>query len=161
MVHLLPNLASGRRPLPSSSSSSSPLTMSNRTVATILDMMHGNLVIMSLSGMTVEAIQFRLKACAATLHLTLWLVVTHGVLKALILGLPCQTPKTAAVVPRRGNKNSLNINLFNNLILLKCLRSILLFLQRWRKNLLPKRKGKKGARKLTLKSLRKKVLRRE
>ena len=134
--------------------------MSNRTVATIPDMMHGNLVIMSLSVMTVEVIQFHLKACAATLHLMLYLV-THEVLKALILGPPCQTPKTAAVVPRRGNKNSLNINLFNNLILLKCLRSILLFLQRWRKNLLPKRKGKKGARKLTLKSLRKKVLRRE
>jgi hypothetical protein len=136
--------------------------MSNRTVVTILGMMHENLVIMSLSVMTVEAIQFRLKARAATLHLTLWLVVIHGVLKALILGPFCQTLKIAAVVPRRGSqKFSLNIKLSNSLMLLKCLRSILLFLQRWRKNLLPKRKGKKGARKSTPRSLRKKVLRRE
>jgi hypothetical protein len=132
--------------------------MSNRIVATILGMMHENLVIMSLSVMTVEATQFRLKARAATLHLTLRLVVIHGVLKVLILGPPYQTLKIAAVVPRRGNKKfSLSTKLSNSLILLKCLRSILLFLQRWHRNLLPKRKGKKGARKLTPKSLRKKV----
>ena len=104
--------------------------MSNRTVATILGMMHGILVITSMSVMTVETTQFHLKARAATLRLTLWLVI-HGVLKALILGLPCQTPKIAAVVPRRGSKkSSLNINLFHSPLLLKCLRSILLFLQR-------------------------------
>lgn len=154
MVHLHPNLASERYPLPSSSF----LIMSNRIGVTILGMMHENLVIMSLSVMTVEATQFRLKARAATLHLTLWLVAIHGVLKALILGPSCQTLKIAVVVPRRGNKKfSLNIS---SLMLLKCLRSILLFLQRWRKNLLPKRKGKKGARKLTPKSQRKKVIRR-
>ena len=43
VVLLLPNLASECHPLPSSSSSS-PLTMSSRTVATILGMMHRNLV---------------------------------------------------------------------------------------------------------------------
>ena len=105
--------------------------MSNRTVVTILDMMHGNLVIMSLSVKTIEATQFPLKARAATLHLMSWLVVIHGVLKALILGLPCQTLKIAVVVPRRGNRKfNLNIKLSISLMLLKCLRSILLFLQR-------------------------------
>lgn len=128
----------------------------------IQGMMHGNLVIMSLSVMIIEATQFHQKARAATLHLSLRLVIIHGVLKALILGPLCQILKIAAVVPRRGNqKSNLNINLINSLILLKCRRSILLFLQRWRKSLLPKRKDKKGARKLTPKSLRKKVLRRE
>jgi hypothetical protein len=134
--------------------------MSNRTAATILGMMHGNLVIMRPSGMTVETIRFHLKACVAILHPTLW-PVPHGVLKALILAPPYLIPK-AAVVPRREKKFSLNLNLYNHLMLLKCLRCILLlFLQRRRKSLLLRKKGRKGARGRTLKSPRRKVLQRE
>jgi hypothetical protein len=115
-----------------------------------------NLVIMRPSVMIVETTRFHLKACDA-IHPTLWLV-TDGVLKALILGRPCRTRKIVAVVPRRGNKKS-SLSHSPNLMLLKCLRSILLlFRQHRRKSLLPKRKGGRGQ---TPKRLRKKVLQRE
>lgn len=129
-------LASERRPLPNSNQ----FTMSNRIAATILDMMHGSLVIMILSVTKVEATPFHLKACVAILHLTLSLAVDE-VPRALILGL---TLKIVGAVPRRGNKRS-SLNLMHNLMLLRCLHSIpLLFPQRRRKSLLPKRKGARG-----------------
>lgn len=133
--------------------------MSNRAAATILGMMHGNLVIMKLSVMIIEATQSHLKACAAILHLTLWLV-TDEILKVLILGRPCQTPRVA-VVPRRGNKkSSLNLNLILNHMLLRCHRSILLhlFQQPRLKSLLPKRKSARGQ---IPRSIRKKVAQKE
>jgi hypothetical protein len=89
----------------------------------------------------------------------LWL--THGILKALILGLLCQTPR-AAVDPRREKKFNLSLSIHNNLLLSKCLHSILLpFLQRRHKSLLLRKKGRNGVRGQTPKSLRKKVLQRE
>jgi hypothetical protein len=121
-------------------------------------MMLGNLATMRQS-VKVEATQFRLKLCAETLHPMLWL--THGILKALILGPPCQTPRTA-VAPRREKKFNLNLSIPNNLLLSKCLLSILLlFLQRRHKSLLLRKKGRNGAREQTPKSLRKKVFQRE
>lgn len=153
-MDLLPILASELRPLPSSSQ----FIMSNRAAATILGMMPENLVIMSLSVRIVEATQFHLKACVVILH-PIFRLVMDAVLKALIQGRPCRTPtKIVVVVLRRGNKKS-SLNLIHNPMPLKWLYSILLlFWQRRRKSLLPRRKSARGQ---TPRSLKKKVHQRE